>query len=626
MPTTPDLPRAIARRLLRPLLLAVVAASALLAESAEAQVRVASYNIAKLLGDASSIRAALAEIAADDTVGFAVAPAVLVFQEVRAVDVAALDSHVLAAYPGVPYARATYTTSGSEDQGGGAQCAYYRTDLLSEVAQSHLDIPTGAQRSTDRWLFQLVGYTPSNATRFYVYSSHLKASDTAADRAERLAGVNAIRQNADALGAGRHIVYLGDFNFYTNNEDGYLAFLASGNGRAFDPLGTGSWNGASNAFKHTQSPRASALGGLVGGGLNDRFDFQLQSTAMQDDAGLSIIASSYRALGNDGLHYDTSINAGGNAYFSGQPARSLALANALFSASDHIPVVADYRVPPIMQASAPATYGPVIRGALNAAIPVTVANTAPAVAAQGSAPLVVTVSGSGIVGGSQVVTAALAPAGTTVTLPVNASTAGVFAGTVSAVTTVEGAENPTFSRSFSVTVLLPSNPSWSLKANQTAATLAATFPRDSGVRELTIPIYNRGYSSAMARLDVDGATGLGAPFAVIDASEPNIAADPVDLRFSINTNGLAPGLYTRTITVWTSDENLAGATARPLSLSFSVDVTTGARPTDLNGSGAVDGSDLSILLAQWGGPGSADFNGDGIVGPGDLLVLLADWG
>jgi hypothetical protein len=175
-------------------------------------------------------------------------------------------------------------------------------------------------------------------------------------------------------------------------------------------------------------------------------------------------------------------------------------------------------------------------------------------------------------------------------------------------------------------VLLPSSPSWSAKKNLTATTLSASFPRDSGVRELALPVYNRGFTAGMARLDVDGAAGLGSPFGVIDSSEPNIGAEPTTLRFSINTNGLAAGLYTRTITVWTSDENLPGATARPLSLSFSVDVTDPSLPGDLNGDGVVDASDLSLLLAQWGTAGDADIDGDGVVGGSDLALLLANWG
>jgi choice-of-anchor B domain-containing protein len=52
----------------------------------------------------------------------------------------------------------------------------------------------------------------------------------------------------------------------------------------------------------------------------------------------------------------------------------------------------------------------------------------------------------------------------------------------------------------------------------------------------------------------------------------------------------------------------------------------GSRPADLNGDGRVDGVDLSILLGQWGSPGSADIDGDGVVSAPDLTILLAQWG
>lgn len=48
-------------------------------------------------------------------------------------------------------------------------------------------------------------------------------------------------------------------------------------------------------------------------------------------------------------------------------------------------------------------------------------------------------------------------------------------------------------------------------------------------------------------------------------------------------------------------------------------------PADLNGDGVVSAADLSILLSQWGGPGSADLNGDGTVGAQDLATLLGAW-
>ncbi len=48
-------------------------------------------------------------------------------------------------------------------------------------------------------------------------------------------------------------------------------------------------------------------------------------------------------------------------------------------------------------------------------------------------------------------------------------------------------------------------------------------------------------------------------------------------------------------------------------------------PGDLNGDGAVNGGDLGLLLAAWGGP-DADINGDGVTDGGDLGLLLSYWG
>lgn len=48
-------------------------------------------------------------------------------------------------------------------------------------------------------------------------------------------------------------------------------------------------------------------------------------------------------------------------------------------------------------------------------------------------------------------------------------------------------------------------------------------------------------------------------------------------------------------------------------------------PTDLDGNGATDAADLSILLASWGTP-AGDVNGDGTTDAADLSALLGAWG
>ncbi|MCA9286112.1 MAG: hypothetical protein KDA22_12885 [Phycisphaerales bacterium] len=47
---------------------------------------------------------------------------------------------------------------------------------------------------------------------------------------------------------------------------------------------------------------------------------------------------------------------------------------------------------------------------------------------------------------------------------------------------------------------------------------------------------------------------------------------------------------------------------------------------DIDNSGAVDGADLGLLLAQWGTSGSSDVDGSGLVDGADLGLLLAAWG
>lgn len=60
-----------------------------------------------------------------------------------------------------------------------------------------------------------------------------------------------------------------------------------------------------------------------------------------------------------------------------------------------------------------------------------------------------------------------------------------------------------------------------------------------------------------------------------------------------------------------------------------IDAVSRVRPrvaaSDFNSDGAVDGTDLTMLLAQYGGGGSADLNRDGTVDGFDLAQLLAEW-
>lgn len=124
--------------------------------------------------------------------------------------------------------------------------------------------------------------------------------------------------------------------------------------------------------------------------------------------------------------------------------------------------------------------------------------------------------------------------------------------------------------------------------------------------------------------------------------DPLIFVVPSDSYFRISGTGVAPILSARTGCVC-GDRLLSGTYALSVSgfgvvlgsndiyVSTSMDWTLELSPTpftipgDVDGDGRVNGNDLSILLASWGGTGAADLDRDGTVGGGDLGLLLTGW-
>ena len=138
-----------------------------------------------------------------------------------------------------------------------------------------------------------------------------------------------------------NVLIMGDFNMYSALEPGYRLLTTTypnPNICFMDPLalvgGVGEWNnnGMFAPF-HTQSTRSYSDECFSSGGLDDRFDFIL----MADEIAFSYnhmryVQGSYHAVGNDGHHFNQSINQG---YNSAVPAE---VAEALFEGSDHLPV------------------------------------------------------------------------------------------------------------------------------------------------------------------------------------------------------------------------------------------------------------------------------------------------
>ena len=188
-------------------------------------------------------------------------------------------------------------------------------------------------RDPYRGLFRPVGVSTDSAD-FQVFNVHLNASDASKRQTE----ANGIRAELESLGSNENFFVIGDLNIDRSSESSYQILTGSGSGQVVDPLNSpGNWHN-SNSFKsiHTQNPA---------GPMDDRFDFQLANDDVMAAGGLEFIPGSYRAFGNNGSHtFDQAITTGSGA--------SNSVLWALANASDHLPVVVDYRyqVPSIASA------------------------------------------------------------------------------------------------------------------------------------------------------------------------------------------------------------------------------------------------------------------------------------
>lgn len=190
--------------------------------------------------------------------------------------------------------------------------------------------------------------TPSvNDTVFFtVLAAHLKAGNTAPDRDERSSMTAAVMNYLDVNNVQGNVFIAGDFNVYSGAETAFqnlINYAPNSTVRFFDPINTiGSWNNNSNfSFAHTQSVKSSSNGCASGGGMDDRFDFILVSDEVLNNVErVQYIPTSYKAVGQDGMRFNGSIN------FPMNTTVSSAVADALYNMSDHLPVVASFNISP----------------------------------------------------------------------------------------------------------------------------------------------------------------------------------------------------------------------------------------------------------------------------------------
>jgi len=173
-----------------------------------------------------------------------------------------------------------------------------------------------------------------------IYSVHLRSGTGGTNEQKRAAEIDSLRKITNRLNPGSNFIVCGDFNFYKSTEPAYQSLLINNEndeGHFIDPITMmGTWNNSTYALFHSQSTRTRQFGGGAIGGLDDRFDLMLFSQAISDSNEMYYLANTVWAVGNDGIHYNDSINKMPNVSVPQN------VANALHYASDHLPVVSDF--------------------------------------------------------------------------------------------------------------------------------------------------------------------------------------------------------------------------------------------------------------------------------------------
>ncbi|MEZ4649646.1 MAG: FlgD immunoglobulin-like domain containing protein [Candidatus Eisenbacteria bacterium] len=344
--------------------LATLGAAALtaLAVTPASAIRVASYNLLNYTsGREAQFRVSLGYMDVD----------VLFVEEI--LSQAAVDqfrTQVLEVLNPGEWAAAPFVNGPDTDSG-----MFYRTSKVQFV--DHVVIST-ALRDIDEYTFRPVGYDDSSANiRGYVV--HLKASQGSTEEQQRLAEVQLMRARMETFPAGQNYFITGDFNIYTSTEPAYAYMLSTTPGTAGvvqDPIAApGNWhNNGSFASIHTQSPRTTQFGGGANGGLDDRFDMLLVSPSSMDGEGWDCLPTTYRAVGQDGLHFNLAV-------IDNPPNQDVPqeVAQALHDGSDHLPLMVDFQVPPILETVTDIALGPVfVGGSAETIVPVSNAAAAPA--------------------------------------------------------------------------------------------------------------------------------------------------------------------------------------------------------------------------------------------------------
>lgn len=487
-----------------------------------------------------------------------------------------------------------------------------------------------------------VGYT-ADSSILYTYNVHLKAGSTTSDVNQRANESTNLRNNADALGEGANIVYLGDFNMQAPTEQGFVNLTASGAGQAVDPLGLTFWNGIGNAVHHTQSTRTSALSdGGSPGGMDDRFDLQIVTGELLDGNGLNYIGPSstgatehsYQAFSNDGSTFDAAIN----AVTTGR-SQTAAVNDALHDFSDHLPVVADYQLPALASFSVDNTPIRTIAGSF-VGVSATVENIAPVSMDIGADTLDYTLTGSGsaFVGlGPFSDSLKASDAANEHTFLASAATAGSSTVSLTLTSNDQGATNGQAIEEVQVIGLDHAEASFLPTTNQDAYTIDfGQVQLNSGGGSLSdlFFIFNQEQTKFFtADLVIENAQAVSGDTGVFSVSNIASQIEATELTAgSVSFDTSSAGVFSAVYSILVSDEAIAGATSDTLTLTVMGEVLSSLLLGDADNDGDVDAFDITAVEQNFGVTGIADgtllgdADDDGDVDAFDITTIEQNFG
>ncbi|MDC3195848.1 hypothetical protein OAT76_05515 [Flavobacteriaceae bacterium] len=269
----------------------------------------------------------------------------------------------------IPHNEDFKKASFEENQSGSyslQQMVYYNSKkLILEESR----VITADTRDINQYTFKInTENAESNPIRMEVFVTHLKASSGENNRNKRLTSIQSFVSYTNTIANDSYVLFAGDFNFYTSNEEGYQYLIDDRNpiimidpidrpatpfpddlniADPFEYYNSSSihfWRNNSFADIHTQSTRTSNSGLIDDsgstGGLDDRFDFIMMSENFNTSSDLFYVNDSYQVVGNNGNCYNSQIS---NSNCSGTYSQTLR--NALIEFSDHLPIVMEIETP-----------------------------------------------------------------------------------------------------------------------------------------------------------------------------------------------------------------------------------------------------------------------------------------